>query len=87
MVREQIADIRSVVTGSGDLGELGISVRDHLMLIVEAMDKYQREENEREQRLAEKLELLQSRLNEMEKKSATVASPLKNNAAVPATTT
>lgn len=67
MVREQIADIRSVVTGSGDLGELGISVRDHLMLIVEAMDKYQREENEREQRLAEKLELLQSRLNEMEK--------------------
>lgn len=67
MVREQIADIRSVVTGSGDLGELGISVRDHLLLIVEAMDKYQREENEREQRLAEKLELLQSRLNEMEK--------------------
>ncbi len=67
MVREQIADIRSVVTGSGDLGELGVSVRDHLMLIVEAMDKYQREEDEREQRLAEKLELLQSRLNEMEK--------------------
>lgn len=66
MVREQIADIRSVVTGSGDLGELGISVRDHLLLIVEAMDKYQREENEREQRLAEKLELLQKRLNEME---------------------
>ncbi|QQD23015.1 diguanylate cyclase [Venatoribacter cucullus] len=66
MVREQIADIRSVVTGSGDLGELGVSVRDHLMLIVEAMDKYQREEDEREQRLAEKLELLQKRLNEME---------------------
>src|SRR5690606_22958937 len=66
MVREQIADIRSVVTGSGDLGELGVSVRDHLLLIVEAMDKYQREEDEREQRLAEKLELLQKRLNEME---------------------
>lgn len=66
MVREQIADIRSVVTGSGDLGELGVSVRDHLMLIVEAMDKYQREEDQREQRLAEKLELLQKRLNEME---------------------
>lgn len=67
MVREQIADIRSVVNGSGDLSELGMSVRDHLLLIVQAMDKYQREEDEREQRLAEKLELLQSRLNEMEK--------------------
>lgn len=67
MVREQIADIRSVVTGSGDLGELGMSVRDHLMLIVQAMDKYQQDEEEREQRLAEKLAMLQARLSEMEK--------------------
>ena len=67
MVREQIADIRSVVTGSGDLGELGMSVRDHLMLIVQAMDKYQQDEEERELRLAEKLALLQARLSEMEK--------------------
>ncbi len=67
MVREQIADIRSVVTGSGDLGELGMSVREHLTLIVQAMEKYQKDEEEREQRLAEKLELLQARLSEMEK--------------------
>ncbi|WP_430460671.1 diguanylate cyclase [Thalassolituus sp. LLYu03] len=66
MVREQIADIRSVVTGSGDLGELGVSVREHLTLIVKAMEKYQQDEEEREQRLAAKLEMLQKRLNEME---------------------
>lgn len=67
MVREQIADIRSVVTGSGDLGELGTSVRDHLLLIVQAMDKYQQDEEAREQRLAAKLDMLQQRLNDMEK--------------------
>ncbi|MDK2779213.1 MAG: GGDEF domain-containing protein [Pseudomonadota bacterium] len=67
MVREQIADIRSVVTGSGDLGELGTSVRDHLLLIVEAMDKYQQDEEEREQRLEAKLALLQGKLDDMEK--------------------
>lgn len=66
MVREQIADIRSVVTGSGDLGELGTSVRDHLTLIVQAMERYQQDEEEREQRLEAKLALLQERLNEME---------------------
>ena len=66
MVREQIADIRSVVTGSGDLGELGTSVRDHLTMIVQAMEKYQLDEEAREQRLEAKLKLLQERLNEME---------------------
>ena len=66
MVRDQIADIRSVVTGSGDLGELGVSVRDHLTMIVQAMEKYQKEEEEREERLAAKLEMLQARLSEME---------------------
>ena len=66
MVREQIADIRSVVTGSGDLGELGTSVRDHLTMILQAMEKYQQDEEEREQKLEAKLKLLQERLNEME---------------------
>jgi len=66
MVREQIADIRSVVTGSGDLGVLGTSVRDHLTMIVQAMEKYQQDEEEREQRLEAKLKILQDRLNEME---------------------
>lgn len=66
MVREQIADIRSVVTGAGDLGELGVSVRDSLTMIVQAMEKYKRDEEEREQRLASRLEMLQKRLGEME---------------------
>jgi len=69
LVREQISDIRSVVTGSGDLGELGSSVREHLTLIVRAMEKYQEDERAREQRLSEKLEMLQARLNEMEKEA------------------
>jgi diguanylate cyclase len=67
MVRDQSADIRSVVTGSGDLGELGVSVRDHLTMIVQAMEKYQKEEEGREERLAARLEMLQARLSEMEK--------------------
>lgn len=69
LVRDQIADIRSVVTGSGDLGELGSSVSEHLTLIVRAMEKYQEDERGREQRLSEKLEMLQARLNEMEKEA------------------
>ncbi|UTW48237.1 GGDEF domain-containing protein [Bacterioplanoides sp. SCSIO 12839] len=70
LVREQIADIRSVVTGSEDLGDLGSSVREHLTLIVRAMEKYQEDETKREQRLAEKLEMLQARLNEMEQEAS-----------------
>ncbi len=70
LVRDQIADIRSVVTGSRDLGELGSSVREHLTLIVRAMEKYQEDESEREQRLAAKLEMLQNRLDEMEKEAS-----------------
>jgi diguanylate cyclase len=66
MVREQIADIRSVVNGLGDLGELGSSIRDHLTLIVQAMEHYQKCEIAREQRLAEQLQVMQTRLNEME---------------------
>jgi diguanylate cyclase len=65
-VRDQIADIRSVVNGLGDLGELGSSVRDHLATIVQAMENYQQAEAQRELRLAEQLQVLQARLNEME---------------------
>lgn len=65
-VRDQIADIRSVVNGLGDLGELGSSVRDHLATIVQCMENYQQAEAQRELRLAEQLQVLQARLNEME---------------------
>lgn len=66
MVRDQIADIRSVVNGLGDLGELGSSIRDHLTTIVKAMEHYQELESQREERLAEQLQVLQARLGEME---------------------
>jgi len=70
LIREQVADIRSVVTGAGDLGELGSSVREHLTLMVRAMEKYQEDERAREERLSAKLEMLQSRLAEMEKEAS-----------------
>ena len=66
MVRDQIDDIRGVVNGLGDLGELGSSVREHLTTIVRAMEHYQEVESQREARLAEQLEVLQNRLSEME---------------------
>ena len=66
MVRDQIDDIRGVVNGLGDLGELGSSVREHLTNIVRAMEHYQEVESQREARLAEQLEVLQNRLSEME---------------------
>ncbi|MEK9766907.1 MAG: diguanylate cyclase, partial [Thalassolituus sp.] len=66
MVRDQIADIRSVVNGLGDLGELGTNVLDHLTTIVKAMEHYQQIETQREERLAEQLQVLKTRLSEME---------------------
>ena len=66
MVRDQIDDIRGVVNGLGDIGELGSSVREHLTTIVRAMEHYQEVESQREARLAEQLEVLQNRLTEME---------------------
>lgn len=66
MVKDQIDDIRGVVNGLGDLGELGSSVREHLTTIVRAMEHYQEVESQREARLAEQLEVLQNRLSEME---------------------
>ncbi len=66
MVKDQIDDIRGVVSGLGDLGELGSSVREHLTTIVRAMEHYQEVESQREARLAEQLEVLQNRLSEME---------------------
>lgn len=70
LVREQVADIRSVVSGSDDLNALSSSVTQHLALIVQAMDHYQSAEREREQRLENQLQGLQSRLHEMEKEAA-----------------
>lgn len=70
LVRDQVADIRSVVSGSEDLTALSASVTQHLALIVQAMDHYQSAEREREQRLESQLLGLQSRLQDMEKEAA-----------------
>lgn len=67
MVREQLSDIRSLITGKGDLEDLGLSVREHLVLIIDAMEKYKVGEEEREKRLSAQLAQLQARVDEMEK--------------------
>ncbi|MEN9465518.1 MAG: hypothetical protein RL217_1699 [Pseudomonadota bacterium] len=67
MVREQLSDIRSLITGKSDLEDLGLSVREHLVLIIDAMEKYKVGEEEREKRLSEQLAQLQARVDEMEK--------------------
>lgn len=67
MVREQLSDIRSLITGKSDLEDLGLSVREHLVLIIDAMEKYKEGEEEREKRLSAQLAQLQARVDEMEK--------------------
>lgn len=67
MVQDQLADIRSVVAGTTDLKLLSQNVSSHLLLIVEAMDRYREDEDHREARLTAQLEQLQERLAEMEK--------------------
>ena len=62
----QVAEIRSVVDSKHDLGDLGRSITDHLGLILHTMSEYRSEENERETILAQQLEVMQHKLNEME---------------------
>ena len=66
LVREQLSDVHSVVTGSTDLNTIGDSVSKHLELILRAMEHYRNEEEQREKRLTEHIALLQERLTEME---------------------
>lgn len=66
LVREQLSDVHSVVTGSTDLHSIGGSVSKHLELIIRAMEQYRDEEEQREKRLTEQISQLQARLNEME---------------------
>ena len=67
MVRHQIEDIRKDVK---DSGEINSTIRDHLQYVIKAMESYNHQETEREQRLTSQLQQLQSRLNEMEAEAA-----------------
>lgn len=66
LVRDQLSDIRSIVTGSTDLRQLGLSVGDHLTLILQALEQYRLSEEVREQQVQDQIQQLHQRLNEME---------------------
>lgn len=66
LVREQLSDVRSVVSGGVDITTLGSSVSKHLELILRAMEHYRDEEEQRERRLTGHIAQLQERLSEME---------------------
>lgn len=55
MVRHQIEDIRKDVK---DSGEINSTIRDHLQYIIKAMESYNHQETEREQRLTSQLQQL-----------------------------
>lgn len=65
LVRQQLSDVRSVVSGRVDLTTLGSSVSNHLELILRAMEHYRDEEEIREKRFNEHIEQLQERLTDM----------------------
>ncbi len=66
LVREQLSDVRSVITGGSDITILGSNVSKHLELILRAMEHYRDEEEQREKRLTEHILQLQEQLSEME---------------------
>lgn len=66
LVRDQLSDIRSVVHGSTDLQQLSNNVKEHLELILQALEQYRAGEESREQAFKEQLRQLQQRLDEME---------------------
>lgn len=66
MLEGQVDEIRSVVNSKNDLGELGHSISQHLSLIIQAMQTYRTEENNREAELTQQLTEMQAKLNEME---------------------
>jgi diguanylate cyclase len=66
MLEGQVDEIRSVVSSKNDLGELGHSISQHLSLIIQAMQTYRTEENNREAELTQQLTEMQAKLNEME---------------------
>jgi diguanylate cyclase len=67
MLEGQVDEIRSVVNGQNDLGELGQSISQHLGLIIQAMHTFSSGENTRETELTHQLADMQTKLDEMEK--------------------
>lgn len=66
IVRDQLSDMRISLEGSSSIQQLSHRVKDHLSLILEALESYRVDEENREAYLQEQLNTLQNRLNEME---------------------
>ncbi|MFT4766417.1 MAG: diguanylate cyclase [Oleispira sp.] len=67
LLEGQVDRIRSFVNSENDLGELGLSISEHLGLIIQTMHTFSSEESHRETELTEQLRHMQLKLDEMEK--------------------
>lgn len=67
LIRQQLSDVRTVLTDDTDLATLGARVPKHLELILRALEKNRDQEDLREKRFKLHIRKLQQRLNQMEK--------------------
>ncbi len=68
----QVADIQTIVQGSGELGELSERIMTHLSLLTKTLEKFKQEEIQSEQNLKGQLNSLKNKVTEMEAEAAKV---------------
>lgn len=64
-----VEDIRSLVTGGGNLAAMGASVQSQLQAIMAAMSQFNEQEQARELALQQQMQQLQQRLSQLEQES------------------
>lgn len=76
VLNERVEDIRSLVTGGGDLALMGGRVQQQLQQILLAMDDFSQQEQQREQYWAGQVAQMQERLQSLEQESGRVRQQL-----------
>ncbi len=71
-VRSNVKQMHDVVKSSDDLGELKKAVASQLSHVIKAMDEFKREEDERENRLAQRYDGLLKKVEQMEQETREV---------------
>lgn len=72
----QVDDIKAIVKGSGELGELSERVVEHLNKLTTTLENFKQEENESEAELKKQLGVLKNKVSEMEKEASQVRTQL-----------
>lgn len=68
----QVADIQTIVQGSGELGEVAERIMAHLNQLTSTLEKFKQEETESEQTLRAQISKLKSKVTEMEEEAEQV---------------